>query len=132
MIQESFFDYAWNIRCSGYQDADSQGIYNMKEKFQIAFFIVLLSYVAILFAGGYVSVYPTYFAIPTLAFLAIIAFGSFSKIHETAKLVFIITIVLLILTLTTVTYVGVYLPMIVGSIFVLAGIIMLITRPREK
>ena len=57
------------------QDADSRGIYNMKEKFQIAFFIVLLSYVAILFAGGYVSVYPTYFAIPTLAFLALFAFG---------------------------------------------------------
>lgn len=104
----------------------------MKEKFQIAFFIVLLLYVAILFAGGYVSVYPTYFAVPTLVFLALFAFGSFGKIHQTAKLVFIITIVLLVLTLTTVTYVGVYLPMIVGSILVLAGIVMLITRPRKK
>ena len=114
------------------QDADSQGIHDMKEKFQIAFFIVLLLYATILFAGGYVSVYPTYFAIPTLAFLALFAFGSFSEIYETAKLVFIITLVLFILTLTTVTYVGVYLPMIVGSILVLAGIVMLITRPREK
>ena len=104
----------------------------MKEKFQIAFFIVLLSYIAVLFAGSYVSVYHTYFAIPMLGFLAIIAFGSFSKIHETAKLVFTVTLVLLILTLATVTYVGVYLPMIVGSIFLLAGAMMLITKPKGK
>jgi len=114
------------------QDANLQGIYDMKEKFQIVFFIVLFVYLAILFAGGYVSVYPTYFAIPILAFLAIIAFGNFSEIYATAKLVFVVTFVLLILTLVAVTYVGVYLPMIVGSILALVGIIMLITRPREK
>lgn len=114
------------------QDVNLRGIYDMKEKFQIAFFIVLLSYVAVLFSGGYVSVYYTYFAIPTLGFLAVIAFGSFSKIHQTAKLVSIVTIVLLILTLATVTYVGVYLPIIVGSIFLLSGAVMLITKPRKK
>lgn len=114
------------------QDVNLRGVYNMKEKAQITFFIVLLSYVAVLFSGGYVSVYYTYFAIPTLGFLAVIAFGSFSKIHETAKLIVVVTFVLLILTLTTVTYVGVYLPMIVGSIFLLAGAVMLITKPREK
>ena len=102
----------------------------MRLKFQIAFFLTLFIYLAILFSGEYVSVYYTYYLLPLLAFLALFAFGSFRKINQTAKLVFVLTLLLLLVTLATVSYVGTYLPTIVGIIFVVSGIIMYITKTK--
>ncbi|MDD5401101.1 MAG: hypothetical protein PHQ93_07945 [Sulfurimonas sp.] len=102
----------------------------MRLKFQIAFFVTLFIYLAILFSGEYVSVYYTYYLLPLLAFLALFAFGSLRKINQTAKLVFVLTLFLLILTLATVSYVGAYLPTIVGIIFMVSGIIMYLTKKK--
>ena len=54
----------------------------MKSKIQIAFFIILVSYIAILTSGSYVSVYYTYFALPVLAILGLLGFGSFIWINN--------------------------------------------------
>jgi ABC-type uncharacterized transport system permease subunit len=49
------------------------------------FFVILVSYLALLSSGSYVSVYYTYFAIPALVIIGILAFGNLKEIHQTAK-----------------------------------------------
>ena len=100
----------------------------MKSKIQIAFFIVLVSYIAILTSGSYVSVYYTYFALPALAILGLLGFGSFRNIHDTASMTFWMSLVLTFVTVATVSYVGVYLVCIVVPILLISGLIMWLTK----
>lgn len=100
----------------------------MKYKIQVTFFVVLTTYILILATGGYVSVYITYFFLPTLAILGVFAFGNFSSIHNKAKIVFLLTLILTIVTAVSVQYVGVYLIFIVAPILLISGIITLITK----
>lgn len=103
----------------------------MRLKFQIAFFLILISYLAVLFSGSYVSVYYTYFALPTLPFLGMLAFGNIRRIHGTAKMIFYFSIVLTVITVATVSYVGVYVPSIVAVVLVLSGGMMLLTKEKK-
>lgn len=103
----------------------------MREKIQITFFIILISYIAILSTGSYVSVYTTYFAIPTLIILGLLGFGSFKSIHNTASIVFWISLVLTFVTIASVSYVGVYLIYIVVPFLLISGLIMMITKSKS-
>jgi hypothetical protein len=103
----------------------------MREKIQITFFIILVFYIAILSTGSYVSVYSTYFAIPTLAILGLLVFGSFKSIHNTASIVFWISLVLTFVTIASVSYVGVYLIYIVVPFLLISGFLMMITKNKS-
>lgn len=96
----------------------------MKKGSQVLFFIVLFSYLGILFSGSYVSVYYTYVAIPLLPILWFLGFGNLNSIGKgTAKTIFLLTLILYLITLITVSYVGVYLSMITIPILIVSGLI---------
>ena len=99
----------------------------IKNKIQVAFFLVLIAYLAILGSGAYISVYYTYISIPVLVLLGLLAFGNYRSIHKTAKIIFLLSFVLAIATVASVQYVGVYLVYIVVPILVISGIITMIT-----
>jgi len=103
----------------------------MRRKIQIIFFIVLVLYVGVLSSGFYVSVYITYTAIPTLAILGLLGFGSFKSIHKSVSIVFWLSLILTIATVFTVSYVGAYLVYIVVPIFLTLGLIMIVTKSKN-
>jgi len=103
----------------------------MRRKIQITFFIVLVLYIGMLSSGFYVSVYVTYTAIPTLAILGLLGFGSFQSIHKTASIVFWLSLILTIATVFTVSYVGAYLVYIVVPILLISGLIMMVTKSKN-
>jgi len=100
----------------------------MKNNLRFAFFTILIVYIIILKSGLYVSVYITYFSIPTLVILGIFAFGNINNIHKTAKYTFFLGLVLTLITIFSVSYIGVYLVYIVIPILVVSGAIMLFTK----
>lgn len=100
----------------------------IKNKIQVAFFIILIAYIVLLTSGGYVSVYITYIFIPTLAILGLLAFGKFNVIHKTSKYIFIFSLILAIATVTSVQYVGVYLIYIVMPVLLISGIITMVIK----
>jgi len=100
-------------------------IQKIKNRLKIVFFAVLIGYGIILFTLPYVSVYYTYFAIPTLAITALFGFGREKNIKLTAAFVFLITAIAWVVTLLTVSYVGVYLSGIVVPILLLSGVVFL-------
>lgn len=96
----------------------------MKKASQLLFFIVLFSYIGILFSGSYVSVYYTYVAITLLPALWIFGFVNLNSIGKgTAMVIFFLTLLLYIITLVTVSYVGVYLSVIAIPILLISGFI---------
>ncbi len=96
----------------------------MKKASQLLFFIVLFSYIGILFSGSYVSVYYTYVAIPLLPTLWVLGFLNLNSIGKgTAMVIFFLTLLLYIITLVTVSYVGVYLSVIAIPILLVSGFI---------
>src|SRR5690554_4105287 len=106
-------------------------IQKIKLRLRIVFFTVLVVYTIILFGFSYVSVYYTYFAIPTLAISALFGFGSFKSPRLTAIMVFVITLIAWIVTLLTVTYTGVYLSLIAIPILLISGVIALSDKDKN-
>lgn len=96
----------------------------MRVKFIGLFFIILLGYAVVLLALPYVSVYYTYFAIPALAITGLFGFGSLKNPKSTAAFIFIVTLIAWVVTLLTVSYVGVYLSMIVLPILGFSALVM--------
>lgn len=104
----------------------------MKKFFILLFFIILVPYLALLFSGKYVSVYITYYTLPTLAIIALFAFIDLKHIHETSLFIFVGTIILAAITAYNVSYIGVDLLPIVFSILITTGLIAFITRNMNK
>lgn len=104
----------------------------MKTKLKIAFFVVLIGYIACLIFMPYVSVYITYFCIPSLSVLGLLAFGSSTNMYKTARNIAIFTAAITLLTVFSVAYVGVFLPAIFGVTFVVSLLIMFIAKEESN
>ena len=81
-----------------------------------------------LFSSKELSIIISQSALPLLWGLG---FGAIDKVHNTAKTIFYFSIVLTTITVASVSYVGAYVPSIVGVVLLLSGIIMLITKEKE-
>lgn len=101
----------------------------MRSKFKLLFFIILAGYGLVLTTLPYVSVYYTYFAIPTLVISAVFGFGSLNNSKFTAVMVFIFTLIIWIVTLLSVTYIGVYLSYITVPILLLSALVIFVEVP---
>ncbi len=69
-----------------------------------------------------------FFALPTLAFLGLFAFGNISSIHKTSSFIFYLSLILTIATIASVSYIGVYLVYVVVPILFVSGFVMFISK----